>query len=1008
MPRETKPISRALIIRGKLQRPALPSMMIERHRLSALIHDLLEAYQVVLVTASAGAGKTTAVTAALDQFEHQPCAWLTLDQTDRAPGRLVAYLDAAIAEVVPETRGVAAEAVSAGLSHMEAAGLLAESIGDRPVVLALDELEHLDNAPEALAVIDHFIRHAPRQTQIVLISRRDLGLYRRPTATVSIRDEELAFTLEEAAEALDRLGKAEVDPVDAMTATRGWVMGILFEAWESGGRAHLHSAGGERDPLSGYLATQILETLDPPLTEALIRTAVLKRITAARAEALGVAGAGDLITELRRRHIPATWTEQDGGTMRCHPRFREYLLERLNRQGDSTVKQVRLAYGHLLKSEGFYEEAVEQFLAADAVSEARFAAKRVLRSIVERHDLEVASRWLRSIPVTDNGEPDEVTEAALMLAAGRERFGSVARIADDLSTEIRDRLCEESPVAASLIAWGYFHVGRLEDAHSAVELSGVSPETDAARYLLGLASASGGTDLPALIGGRMDALAVRVHSIRGHFIELEQEPSSLWGRSVVAAWGASAARATGRTREALDLYRTAVSDGFSTVGSFHALVIVDILLDLGQFQEADEVLSRGREIVAQTGSIVFEMQRLMSEAKVLLIAHGDLSGARAKLDFVQLNMPLARYAYIQEFVDTLYGRILLQTGKPDEARVRLRGAVEGMLRADRILELPSAAVMLAEAEWGVGDEGAADEAADLALEAAVRQGSNHILLQALRVFPAVLSRRLDAEPEGESPWHDLGRGLRMVGASQRSAPGSRGLIRDFGASHLEFDGDVVNVQLTKSFELLYALALCPQGASRNELLEKLFDGRNDDSARSYLRQSVSKLRKVIPDELRVDSADGRFFLRGAAVECESARFEERITGAARFRGRERLDVLANALAGFDRGPLLPGFESRWVEERRRYLGEVEVEARLDVARIHLELGEYEAARTAADLVVANDPYREDGWRLMMRLAAALGDSDHVLAEYRRCESALESLGTSPTATTRNLLETLRR
>ena len=64
--------------------------------------------------------------------------------------------------------------------------------------------------------------------------------------------------------------------------------------------------------------------------------------------------------------------------------------------------------------------------------------------------------------------------------------------------------------------------------------------------------------------------------------------------------------------------------------------------------------------------------------------------------------------------------------------------MEACARSDRLLELPTAAVYLAEAEWRAGDEDAADRAADLALEAARRQGSNHVLLQALADFPAVV------------------------------------------------------------------------------------------------------------------------------------------------------------------------------------------------------------------------------------------------------------------------------
>jgi hypothetical protein len=44
----------------------------------------------------------------------------------------------------------------------------------------------------------------------------------------------------------------------------------------------------------------------------------------------------------------------------------------------------------------------------------------------------------------------------------------------------------------------------------------------------------------------------------------------------------------------------------------------------------------------------------------------------------------------------------------------------------------------------------------------------------------------------------------------------------------------------------------------------------------------------------------------------------------------------------------------------------------------------------------------------MRIAAALGDDDAVLRAYQRCEQALATIGTSPTASTQRLLDQLRR
>src|SRR5262249_2316911 len=204
-------------------------------------------------------------------------AWLTLDDTDTAAGRLLTYLEAALGAEVDAAQGVATQAMAARLPHPEAAGLLVEATGDVPVLLVIDELERLAQAPEALAVIAALMRYAPSAMRTVLISRRELdlglGSAAAPGASVAITDSDLAFTTNEAADALASAGRAEVDPSLAVEVTGGWVAGVLFEAWRS--TEHVAGAGGEADALHGYLSSQILDALSPDEREFLITTSVL-------------------------------------------------------------------------------------------------------------------------------------------------------------------------------------------------------------------------------------------------------------------------------------------------------------------------------------------------------------------------------------------------------------------------------------------------------------------------------------------------------------------------------------------------------------------------------------------------------------------------------------------------------------------------------------------------------------------------------------------------------------
>lgn len=75
--------------------------VVVRDRLSQRLRGLLDRHTVVNVFATAGAGKTTAVVLAVSDLD-RPVAWLSLDGTEQAAGRLLVYLEAAAEGVVPQ------------------------------------------------------------------------------------------------------------------------------------------------------------------------------------------------------------------------------------------------------------------------------------------------------------------------------------------------------------------------------------------------------------------------------------------------------------------------------------------------------------------------------------------------------------------------------------------------------------------------------------------------------------------------------------------------------------------------------------------------------------------------------------------------------------------------------------------------------------------------------------------------------------------------------------------
>jgi DNA-binding SARP family transcriptional activator len=235
-------------------------------------------------------------------------------------------------------------------------------------------------------------------------------------------------------------------------------------------------------------------------------------------------------------------------------------------------------------------------------------------------------------------------------------------------------------------------------------------------------------------------------------------------------------------------------------------------------------------------------------------------------------------------------------------------------------------------------------------------------------------------------------------------------LREFGRCELVVDGVPVQPRIAKSTELLaYLLTRPGRQAGRAELLDTLFDGRDDDATRAYLRQAIRWLRQALGSAEAVIAAEGRVQLGDAVlVAAESARFEVLLAEAARLQDAERLAATLDALALADRGEYLPSVRSRWADDRREALASAALDARLDAAELAFAAGRLDEAERLASRVLAAEPFREGAWRLRMRLADALGAGDAVVRAYQACERALAEVGTTPSSTTRELLGRLRR
>jgi DNA-binding SARP family transcriptional activator len=531
----------------------------------------------------------------------------------------------------------------------------------------------------------------------------------------------------------------------------------------------------------------------------------------------------------------------------------------------------------------------------------------------------------------------------------------------------------------------------------------------AAHYLISILSDEAVEDepeVPTLTGGPLDVVILRSTYHRGLIAQVAEEPPPVSERAI-EPWRVLAIQAMGQTERALEHYERAPDRPAMWMAG------AELMIDLGRAADARAVIRSAQASLHPVRDGRLTLRARILEAKVALRCARDTESARRALERVLVDDLGTGLASVREHAETWLGLALLLDRDDARAAELLRGTVASMTRCGRRLMLPAAAVYLAEAEWRGGDDLAACAAADVALEAARFQASDHILLGALADFPSVADRRERSDATADSPWHRLAQLVRSCADGDRMhvrVPASGTIdVREFGSAELVVDGCTVRPRLTKAHTLLALLATKARcEATRKVAIRELFESGTEQSTVAYLRLAVRSARETLPSgvELTLD----RQMLRCAPPEClssESVRFETLVENARSSVGEQRLRAFLSAIELQRTGPYLEGESSPWALERRRDLEDLVEEALVEASETAHGLAEYAEAERLVRDGLGRNRFREPAWRLLMRIAAATRDHDAVVAAYRECESALAEISAKPSRATSSLLAQLR-
>lgn len=479
------------LLQTKLYVPPVRPNLVSRPRLVERLNQGLQpGRKFTLVSAPAGFGKTTLVSAWAQQIE-LPIAWLSLEESENDLLRFLTYFVAALQSFDSHI----GEGILASLRSSEAVNadvvltaLLNETTEfSEDVVLILDDYHVIRTKPIDRAVA-FLLDHLSPKMHLVMLTRADpplpLPRMRARGELVEIRARDLRFSVDETAAFLQQMLGSDLSGENVETLqsrTEGWVAGLQLAALSIQGRDNpsgvIAAFGRGHDYMVEYLIEEILENQPEFLQTFLLRTSILGRLNGSLCNALTGRSDGDAtLDRLEKANLLLSRLGGDYRWFRYHQLFAHVMTNRLQRFFPEQIPELHLRAAKWFEQHSLFDEAVNHAVAANDYQRVADIVESQARQMLHLGRLATLTRWLDTLPadVVYQRPILSVDSAWVYLLTGKldlvdAYLASAERNPDDpeLTDELRGQIAAIRAYAAA--RRGQFERA-IDQAHAALEL----------------------------------------------------------------------------------------------------------------------------------------------------------------------------------------------------------------------------------------------------------------------------------------------------------------------------------------------------------------------------------------------------------------------------------------------------------------------------------------------------------------------------------------------------------
>ncbi len=1041
--------------------PPKATCVLDRER---LLNRLLswEDKKLVIIHAQAGQGKST-LAASFVQKHSVPAVWYNLDQEDDNPVVFLNSLGQAVQvawpDRIPSLSPLSQHRYDTGATSQAIRQWALRIFGNVPAP-SLIVLDDFPGSPSSSLprIFLQLLAATPSSVRFLVISRArpelEIAKLRADRSFGELTGEDLRFTEAEVQDLFSMVFHMQISPTEAALindTAEGWPAGlVLMHEYLAALPARARSlalidrrASGFRTHVFDYLAQEVFVHLRPEMQQFLLRTSVsdflpvplMERLTGFPATSRRVPSVMSIVKELADRNLFVATRDPDGGGIRFHSLFREFLCKKLVAQTrPSEVKKLYTLAADYFQKTGDPARSIELLIASGQFNRAIRLIEICCDDLISHGKARTILRWVEELPLGYGDRPwflfsravacrytDPHTALAFFDSAFR-RF-RVDRTAYHRTQGMM--LSLGGLIEASFYAGGDFRrmARAAAEARALLKQRGRESAEARARLLLALGTA-------CFFIGRLEegsrALQEALDAFGKAHDPYDQIRSAMYLAPCALYQGAFP-----RAREAVRRGFEAHSLLSDEPGSGAALFVAQALCELfeGNFDEAQKCIEQSKNL-ADAHALEPISFLSLDIGGWLKIAQGDYPGAISFLTECKQKGEEARNAFFSASASHLLAIAYLFQGDLDRAKkesdhaLAVRTSSESKL-FHAIYLIASGAIHLKLRKFGRAEKDLMIALRMLRQAGAVQQEANAHLVLA-RLYRA--QGRNDAAARHLREGFSLGEARGFTYYALFTAKELRDLATTAGAWNICPDycevlgaptkGLSVRICLLGGFAvfrngkrikdgewksgrakmLLKALA-SEEGLalSRDAAGELLWPSAKPDAMNQALNSMLTRIRKVLdPKEGLPGSCivlrDGVIILDKNLVWVDVRRFLALVVQADRLAAQgktaEALEEYTQAVTLYQ-GEFLPEDRSAdWASQTRdrlrmRYHGALE-----NMAMAAEVTGDRDRSLAAYDQLFLADPCSEKACRWLMLRHQSDGRRDKAIRAYERCERAL--------------------